>query len=167
MSRKVRIIIATVIVAIALILFGIVLLLQPKSKGKDTEASQTYATASTVDQTQTTTTDPSGEIIVGDDISADAVYTHIERLTPEQKAAKDTMTDLVASFVHSYDSQLEVKEAEVLQISSETTVFLSVTLSNNEALDLVVTFDNYNLHKFLRCGTADYYYSIANGENAG
>ena len=79
MSRKVRIIIATVIVAIALILFGIVLLLQPKSKGKDTEASQTYATASTVDQTQTTTTDPSGEIIVGDDISADAVYTHIER----------------------------------------------------------------------------------------
>ena len=42
---------------------------------------------------------------------------------------------------------------------------MTVTYTDGNNVDLAITFDRYNTHSYMRCGTKEYYDAIENGYN--
>ena len=95
---------------------------------------------------------------------------HIERLTTEQKANKAELSKLLNSdFVQLYYSGATIISAEILESSTEDTVFVKYKFKTADGVEesdtAVVTFDTYDTKNFMRCVSLEYYNYIMSGQN--
>ena len=163
MTKKKKIILISILLSIFLIVIIIIAVTRKTKEEPKAEIDPNYAINETLDtEEEEETTEAEVESI----IINDKEITHLERLTPEQHAAKAEMYDKL----HSRISQDETDSKKVVteEISESTTkydVFVSVTFSDGTVETYVVGYDATQSHSFLRCTDLEeyeYYNSDAN-----
>lgn len=164
MTKKKKIIMLSIILSIFLIVMIIIAVTRKPKDDPKLEVDPNYAineTRYTKEEEEIATEAEVESIIInGKEI------THLERLTPEQHAAKSEMYDKL----HNRVLQDETKNKKVVteEISESTTkydVFVSVTFSDGTVETYVVGYDATDSHSFLRCTDLEeyeYYNSDAN-----
>lgn len=163
MSKKAKIILITVLLSLFLVIMIIIAVIKTAPNNEADNFNPNYA----VNDTKESTDD---EDVPEEEIKNiyinDREITHLERLTPEQYAAKSQMYTLLHNKVASDETDTKkVVTEEITESSNKFDVFIYVTFSDNTSQVYVISYDATSLHKYLRCMTLEeyeYYNSDAN-----
>ena len=93
-------------------------------------------------------------------------------MTPGQNADRFRMHQMIENdFIDACHKEDTVIISTILDSSTEEVVFVEFTFLDSDGLEFrdtaVVTYDNYDTNKFMRCTTIDYYEYIMSGANVG
>lgn len=163
MTKKNKIIFVLILFVVLIIGTSTILLLKSCNREPSEPTETTLPSGAGV--TNVNITEPSVSVEESHDgvFFEDATYQHVEYLSFEQKADIDSLIKLVEDF--SINNKKEVYRAEVLPTSNNQVTFMTVTYTDGNNVDLAITFDRYNTHSYMRCGTKEYYDAIENGYN--
>lgn len=164
MSQKKKIIIALCIIFFSF-LITIIGIIYRKSKLNnnviENDIKHDYAINET---TQATTTEVTTEnnIVKEDKLEFSSIeYSGLDKLNAEQYADKLSMVKKINNYVTK-----EVKDIEITKADSEV-INATITYTDDKNEDIVLTFDPYITHGFMRCVSKEYHDYIQSGQNAG
>ena len=164
MKRQTKIIIAlSIILLIFVIIISIIIFnkLKPIEEEPNDDFSSDIWAENIVDPDWDATEE---EISEEDKVSltiGDSIYEDLEKMTKEQYADRENYVRLIKNYCST-----SIKTIEIID-SNEELIFVKATYSNDESEELVVTYDPYVTHGFMRCVSREYYEYIESGANAG
>lgn len=170
MDNKKKIIILSVILLIFLIAIIVIAIFHTRQKVDETEptSEHNYATNEVKDQEDETEPEESTEVSEKSLSIGDVEITHIERLTNEQSADKQSMISKLNGRTSVDEKEHgKILTEEILDSSTEYQVYIEVTYEDGEKISYVCNYDATSMHSFLRCVSLDEWNYYQSGENAG
>ena len=176
MTNKTKIIIVSIILVVFIIIFGIIIYIHFSNKDIDIDETfeHNYAVNDTYDPNEDVDlsefeeldeTDPYRNDIV---MINDVPVNHVERLTDNQSKKRQSMVSKLYERTNvDEETHGTPNSIEVLDSSTKFQVYLQVTFEDNEQIIYVCSYDDTNLHQFLRCVSLDEWNEIQRGDNAG
>jgi len=164
MSRKVKIIIALVVLLLAFLITMVVIVINKTNKDNtivddDFSDDQQWAVNTTDpnwNASEEETTEETETLIV-----AQVSYNDLEKLSSEQYANRDRYMTLVDNYATK-----PIKSVDIID-SNDEVLYIVANYKDETTEELVVLFDPYKTHGFMRCVSREYYEYIQSGENAG
>lgn len=162
MSKKTKIILVTILLSVFFVVMLVIALTRKPVNDPVEEFDPNYA----INETR----EPTEEIEESTEVESINIngreITHLERLSPEQYAAKSQLYSLLHNRValDETDDRIVITE-EISEASNEYDVFVSVSFSDGTTQTYVVGYDATSMHAYLRCVTLEeyeYYNSDAN-----
>ncbi len=170
MTNKTKIILLVSILVIFGIIMTIIIVNKPKEDIEETEEhnyavnevkEQTYEYPELEEETETIIEEQTLSIM-------DIQYEHLERLTPEQNADKNSMmTKLKQRYSNDEKKNNKVTNVEVLATSTKFRTDLECTFEDGSTEIYVCNYDPTCMHSYLRCVSLQEWDSIEAGDNAG
>lgn len=163
MSRKVKIIIALVVLLLAFLITMVVIIINKTNKDStivddDFSDDQQWAINTTDPNWNSSeeSTEETETLIV-----AQVSYNNLEKLSNEQYADRESYMNLVDNYATK-----PIKSVDIID-SNDEILYIRANYTDETTEELVVLFDPYTTHGFMRCVERSYYEYIQSGENAG
>lgn len=169
MSKKSRIILVSLILCTFCIVMGVVIYIntRPVETEETDPTKHNYAVNETKDIEDED--DEIEEPTITDTVVIDKkVISHLDRLTPEQYAAKTDFYDKLHDRVKQDETENKtVVTEEISEATNEFDVFVYVTFSDGTSATYVCGYDPTMHHSFLRCSSLEEYEYYNSEENCG
>ena len=167
MSTKKKIIIISILLSIFLVIMIIIAVTRkPTEEETNPEFNPNYA----INETK----DPIDEEEYEEVKEEQNIYingreiTNLERLTPEQNAAKSQLYSKLHNRVALDETEdRKVVKEEISEASTKFDVFVNVTFSDGSTQIYVIGYDATSMHEYLRCITLEEYNLYNSDENCG